>query len=154
MVSRGRVESINVSRGGVPKTSVSEALVTEQGVDSDRQDNLRDHGGPDRAVSLFSLELIQALQREGHPIGAGTSGENITLSGLDWPALTPGRELLVGPVRLVITNYAAPCETIRQSFLDLRFVRISQKAHPGWSRLYTRVLTCGIVRPGDPVHVL
>ena len=66
------MESINVSRGGVPKTSVFEALVTEHGVDGDRQHDLRHHGGPDRAVSLFSLELIQALQREGHPIAAGT----------------------------------------------------------------------------------
>jgi MOSC domain-containing protein YiiM len=152
--SRGCVESINVSRGGVPKTGVFEALVTEHGVDGDWQADRRHHGGPGRAVCLFSLELIQALQGEGHPIAAGTTGENITISGLDWPSLTPGRELRIGSVRLQITDYAAPCETIRGSFRDFRSVRISHKAHPGWSRLYTRVLTSGIIRPGDAVEVL
>jgi MOSC domain-containing protein YiiM len=47
----GRVESINASRGGVPKQSMSEALITEAGLDGDRQRDLRFHGGPDRASS-------------------------------------------------------------------------------------------------------
>jgi MOSC domain-containing protein YiiM len=152
MVRHGRVESINVSRGGVPKTSVVEATVGPLGLDGDHQNDLRYHGGPDRAVSLFSLELIEALRGEGHPIAAGTAGENITISGLDWRALSPGGELLIGPVRLQITAYADPCETIRRSFTDGDFTRISQKLHPGWSRLYTRVLSGGIVKPGDAVH--
>lgn len=154
LACEGRVESVNVSRGGVPKTAVFEALVTEQGVAGDRQDDLRYHGGPDRAVSLFSLDLIEALRREGHPIAAGTAGENVTVTGLDWAVVTPGRELLVGPVRLLITAYAAPCEMIRESFLHGTFVRISHKVHPGWSRVYARVLTRGIIRPGDQVQVL
>ena len=33
----GRIESINVSRGGVPKTSVFEALITFRGLDGDCQ---------------------------------------------------------------------------------------------------------------------
>src|SRR5689334_24955376 len=33
----GRLESINVSRGGVPKHPVSEAIVGELGLDGDRQ---------------------------------------------------------------------------------------------------------------------
>ena len=47
----GRVESINTSRGGVPKQPVFEALVTADGVDGDRQSDRRFHGGPDRAVA-------------------------------------------------------------------------------------------------------
>lgn len=149
----GRVESVNTSRGGVPKTTVFEALVTASGLDGDHQDDGRYHGGPDRAVILFSLDLIRALQVEGHPIGVGTTGENFTVSGLDWPALTPGRELQLGPVRLVLTNYAAPCENIRGSFRSGDFTRISQKVHPGWSRLGARVLSEGVVRAGDDVVV-
>src|SRR5687768_9310782 len=98
----GRVASINVSRGGVPKIGVDEALVTEYGLEGDHQNDLRHHGGPDRAVSLFSLELIDALRAEGHPIAPGTAGENITISGLEWSSLSSGREILIGPVRLRI----------------------------------------------------
>jgi MOSC domain-containing protein YiiM len=147
----GRVESINTSRGGVPKTSAFEALVTEYGLDGDRQRDRRFHGGPDRAIVLYSLEVIRALQDEGHPITVGSTGENLTLSGLDWTAVAPGAELRIGDAHLLITKYASPCENIAPSFLDSDFTRISQKRHPGWSRVCARVLAGGIVRMGEAV---
>src|SRR5262245_39711330 len=150
---RGTVESINVSRGGVPKTSVFEALVTEHGLSGDLQRDLRFHGGPDRAVSLFSSEIIEALQLDGHPIAPGSAGENLTVSGLDWAALKPGIEIQIGTVRLLVTGFASPCEKIRGSFLDGDMTRLSQKRHAGQSRLYARVLAGGVVRPGDTVVV-
>ena len=150
----GRVESINTSRGGVPKASAFEALVTENGIDGDRQRDLRFHGGADRAVVLYSLEVIQALQREGHPIAVGSTGENITLSGIDWTGVVPGVEMQIGDVRLLITKFASPCENIGPSFMDDDFTRISQKRHAGWSRVCARVLAGGIVRMGDPVDVV
>jgi len=150
----GRIESINVSRGGVPKTPVFEALVTVGGIDGDRQRDPRFHGGPERAVVLFSLDVIRALQREGHPINIGTTGENLAVSGIDWTAISPGVELEIGGARLVITKYASPCEKIRRSFLDEDFTRISQKLHAGWSRLCARVVTEGIVRIGDQVKLI
>lgn len=151
METKGRIESINTSRGGVPKMGVFEALVTEQGLDGDRQRDRRLHGGPDRAVMLFPLELIRALQREGHPIATGTTGENLTVSGTDWAAVVPGSELEVGEVRLRITTYASPCEIIAGPFLGGDFTRISQQVHVGWSRVCARVLTGGLIRLGDPI---
>ena len=151
--SEGRVEAINTSRGGVPKTAVFEAVVTREGIVGDVQRDLRHHGGPERAVSIYSLELIADLQREGHPIAPGTAGENLTVSGVDWPLAVPGCEIQVGDVRLAVTGFASPCENIRRSFKDEHFTRISQKVHPGWSRVYCRVVVPGTIRPGDPVRV-
>ncbi len=151
MGGMGRVESINTSRGGVPKMSAFEALVTECGLDRDRQRDRRFHGGPDRAIVLYSLDVIRALQSEGHPVTIGSTGENLTVSGLDWTVVAPGAELRIGDVRLVITKYASPCENIAPSFVDSDFTRISQKRHPGWSRVCARVLAGGIVRMGDEV---
>ena len=71
------VHQINVSDGGVPKLPVLEATVSNKGVDGDRQRNLKFHGGPDRAICVYSLELIEQLQEEGHPIDPGSSGENL-----------------------------------------------------------------------------
>ena len=151
MKPAGRLESINISRGGVPKTSVFEALVTEAGLDGDFQRDRRFHGGADRAVVIFSLELIRALQREGHPIGAGTTGENLTVSGIRWTAVAPGVELHIGDVHLLVTKYTSPCENIRDSFANGDVSRISERRHPGWSRVSARVLAGGILRIGDPV---
>ncbi len=96
----GRLESVNTSRGGVPKTSMLEALITPYGVSGDSQHDVADHGGPDRAVVLFSLEVIRDLQAEGHAVAPGTTGENLTVSGLDWASLGPGTRIRVGGVRL------------------------------------------------------
>jgi MOSC domain-containing protein YiiM len=149
----GRIESINISGGGVPKQPVFEASVTVAGIDGDRQRDRRWHGGPDRAVVIFSLDVIEALQAEGHPIAPGTTGENLTLRGIDWTTVVPGAELAIGEVRLRVTKYASPCYKIARSFGDGDVSRIAQSLHPGWSRICARVLTEGLVRIGDTVQV-
>jgi len=154
-VSRGgRVHAIHVSNGGVPKRPRDSCRITIDGVEGDRQRDLRFHGGPMRAVSLYSLDLIDALRQEGHPIGAGVIGENLTLAGVDWSAMVPGASLLIGPVQLTLTAFASPCTNIAPAFRDQHFVRVSQKVHPGWSRLYAKVDREGIVTVGDAVRVL
>src|SRR5262245_40744693 len=92
--------------GGVPKYRVPSAEVTPQGVIGDKQRDRRHHGGPKRAVSLYSDERIQALRAEGHPIAPGSAGENLTISGLDWPMLHIGDRLRIGErVLIEITGY-------------------------------------------------
>jgi MOSC domain-containing protein YiiM len=149
----GRLSSINVSGGGVPKRAVPEAEISASGVAGDRQRDLRYHGGPERAVSLLGADVIEALVAEGHPIAAGTTGENLTIAGLRWSDVAPGAELTIGPVRLLVTSYASPCSKIAASFAGEAFTRISHKTHPGWSRVYARVLAPGRVRIGDPVRL-
>jgi MOSC domain-containing protein YiiM len=149
------VHQINVSDGGIPKHPIFEAKVSQNGVDGDRQRNLKVHGGPDRAVCLFSLDLIERMQDEGHSIDAGSSGENLTLAGLTWNELMPGTRLSIGPdIQLEVSSYCAPCELNARWFRDGDIMRISQRSNPGWSRLYARVLRTGVVRPGDVVEVL
>ena len=149
------VYQINLSDGGVPKHPVLEAVIAKTGVEGDRQRNLKVHGGPDRALCLFSQELIERLQDEGHSIEAGSSGENLTLVGLEWEKLKPGDQLQIGPdVQVEIMSYTAPCDKNARWFLDGDSKRISQKVNPGWSRLYARVLVEGLVRPGDAVEIL
>lgn len=149
----GTVVSLNVSNGGVPKRAVARARVTVGGMEGDRQRDLRHHGGPDRALCLFSADIIAALRTEGHPIEPGMVGENVTISGLDWWLLRPGVQIDIGEVGVELTSYAMPCRNITPAFADGRSVRISQKLHPGESRLYARVLREGVLAVGDPVVV-
>ena len=148
-----RIASLNRSDGGVPKTRVDRAWAGTDGMEGDRQRDLRYHGGPERALSLYSLELIEQLQAEGHPIVAGAAGENVTVSGVEWRRVVPGTELRLGEVSVLVTSYATPCRTIRRAFLDEEFIRISQKLHPGWSRVYARVLRAGELVVGAPVEL-
>src|SRR5690349_11788499 len=135
---------INVSRGGAPKHPVEQAAVTTEGIVGDYQRDRRSHGGPTRALCLFTIEEIRRLQAEGHPIAPGSAGENLTLEGLDLAALTPGTRLTLGDeVEIELTSYTAPCDNIAASFADGDFTRISHKLHPGESRIYARVLREG-----------
>ena len=62
-MSSGFVESVNVNpEGGVPKHPVEGAMIRYGGVEGDKQNDLRYHGGPDRAVSIYSSEIIRSLQ--------------------------------------------------------------------------------------------
>ena len=151
----GRIRAINLSSGGVPKKSVDDAQVARSGIVGDAQNDTKHHGGPDRAVCLYSFELIQSLQREGHPIGIGTIGENVTVEGVNWDLVVPGARIRCGDqVELEVVSFTRPCKTIRDSFIDGLFRRISQLFHPGWSRVYARVLSEGRIRRGDRVEVI
>lgn len=151
----GRVAQVNVSpRGGVPKLAVDAAHVGATGLAGDAVRYTKIHGGPERAVCLFSLELIEALRAEGHPVSPGTTGENLTLAGIDWGGLSPGDVLAVGDaVRLQLTTRVEPCKTIAASFAGGNFRRIQPARVPGETRWYTRVLATGTVRTGDAVTV-
>src|SRR6202171_6428251 len=127
----GVLVSINKSGGGVPKRRVNDAKVSRLGLLGDAQEDKKNHGGPERAVCVYSLERIQALRQEGHPIDVGTAGENVTLEGIDWDLVVPGARLKVGEeVVLEVASFTAPCKTIKESFVDGEFVRISQKLYP------------------------
>ena len=151
----GYIVQINVSKGGVPKTAVAEAKVEINGLVGDRQATPKIHGGPERAVCLWSQEMIDELRQEGHPIAAGSAGENVTIAGLDWIQIIPGVKLKLGSeVLLEVASYAAPCRKNMRWFSNRRYSRISQKKYPGSSRLYARVLSEGMIRPGDAVAIL
>lgn len=155
MTTRATIAQINVSPGGVPKLPVPSARVTELGLEGDAHRELEHHGGPERALCLFALEQIRALQAEGHSISPGTIGENLTVEGLDWERVTPGARLELGDAVVIeVTRYTSPCLTIKKSFRDGDYSRVSQKKHPGSSRVYARVIRTGAIKQGDPVRHL
>ncbi len=150
-----RIFQLNTSRGGVPKLPVREAMVNELGVVGDGHNFPDIHGGPERALCLYSLERILEFQAEGHPIFPGSIGENVTFVGLDWERLEPGDQLALGEdVLIEITRYTTPCNSMEPSFLDGNYARLSQKANPGYSRVYARVLRGGRLVVGQTVQVL
>ncbi len=138
----------------MPKQAVPKARITVDGVTGDSQGTPKVHGGPDRAVCLFSLDVLNVLQAEGHPIGPGSSGENLTVAEVDWAKVAPGDRIRIGDtVLLEVASYTTPCEHNARWFKDGDVHRISQNHYPGSSRLYARVLAEGTVRTGDPVVI-
>jgi MOSC domain-containing protein YiiM len=154
MSHTGHIFQISISGGGVPKSAQQRASIDSEGVAGDKHRDLIHHGGEKRAVCVYSLERILALQGEGHPIYPGSAGENITIAGVDWDAVTPGSRIHLGDaVVLEVTQYTEPCNNIRGSFIDDNMNRIHQNKHAGWSRVYARVLQAGEVKVGDKVKL-
>lgn len=150
----GRIAQINRGDGGVPKHPVDEAEIGPEGLLDDTQAEYPHHGGTEKAVSLLAREVIDALRAEGHPIEAGSTGENLTVEGIDWTCLGPGARLRAGDVLLEIVSYATPCKKQTRWFSDGDFTRILHSKHPGQSRLYARVIQTGRVRTGDPIALV
>ena len=150
-----RIFQLNVSPGGVPKLAIQQGLVQELGMVGDAHRFPKIHGGPERALCLYSLDRILELQAEGHPIFPGAVGENVTIAGLDWNELQPGTRLRLGSeVEVQLTKYTKPCNTILPYFVEGDFHRINQQFHPGYSRIYARILHNGTLRVGQNVTVL
>jgi len=153
----GTVVSVNVSPdGGVPKYPVDRAMVEEVGVSGDYnwfRSNKR-AGDADRAVSIFSIENILALQSEGHPIEVGSTGENLTVKGIPWATLKVGMRLKAGDALLELSEPCAPCSKIGKSFIKNRFSRIDHDEEEGWSRWVARVVEPGLVETGDWVRIV
>ena len=151
----GTVHQLSVSSGGVPKLPVAEARVHRGGMAGDAQADRRHHGGPERALCLFSLERVEEFRAEGHPIAPGSTGENVTITGLDWSRVVPGARLRLGDEVLVeISSYTTPCRTNAQWFAGGDFNRMNHQLHPGCSRVYARILDEGLLRSGDRVELI
>ena len=149
----GVVAHLHASDGGVPKQPIAVAEVTDRGVVGDRQADRHHHGRPLQALCLWSVEVIDALRAEGHPIEPGSAGENITLAGIDWRTIRPGTQLLIGEVLAEVSAWSTPCAKNAGWFADRDFHRMDHDRHPGWSRAYAWVREPGTIRVGDAVVV-
>ena len=151
------VHSINIStQGGVPKIPIDKAEIKFEGVEGDfnkfRTEKKNSIGT--RAVTLFSLEQIEKLKSEGHSIDVGTTGENITIEGVDWPSLEVGARMMIGEAMIELSEPTAPCSKIGKSFIDGAFSRIDHELELGWSRWSASVIEEGQVEIGSQVILL
>lgn len=148
--AKGAVESLQTSRGGVPKKSIETVDIDLTGVLGDKQANRTHHGRPWQAVCLWSREVLDAFAAQGNPIDAGCAGENITVSGIDWSLVRPGTTIAIGDVEMQVSAYAIPCKQNSKWFADGDFRAMSHER--GWvSRVYALVCRGGSVRVGDTV---
>lgn len=149
----GTVDGLFVSKGGVPKRPIDEAVVGYRGVDGDRQAARQHHGRVWQALCLWSTEVLERLRAEGHPIAPGNAGENVCISGIDWSELRPGVRIELGTVLAEVSAYADPCTKNAGWFVDGDYRRMGHEREPGISRVYASVVRNGVIHPGDTVTV-
>lgn len=138
-----RVIGLFVSQGGVPKLPVDTLSVTITGCLGDKQNDLKHHGGPDKAICILQNCIIENLQSKGHPIIPGSTGENLLLDGCEVGEIYPGSIIKFEQLEIEITQDAPPCKTISNSFTDGNFNLISHRKYPQFTRWYGKVIKEG-----------
>lgn len=135
---------LGVQRGESKTPCAFAELIAEHGLQGDI------HAGthPQRHVSLFAQEILQAIQTEGFNLAPGELSANLFTEGLPLDSLAPGTQIRIGGAIIEIVQQRKPCRSI---------TRISNRLP---KRLYgqcgqlARVLKGGLVRTGDAIEVL
>ena len=140
---------------GIFKIPVSGPIMARKlNLQGDGQGDRSVHGGPDKAVYLYSWDNIlywrKALQRED--LGPGSFGENLTVDGLGESEVAIGDEFAIGTARFAVTQPRLPCFKLA---LALETPSITKTfLESGRTGFYLRVLQEGILQAGDLIYPL
>ncbi len=129
-------------------------MVSKLNLQGDGQADLSVHGGPDKAVYLYSWDHIlrwkKVLQRDD--LRPGSFGENLTVEGLGEKEVAIGDEFAIGTARFVVTQPRFPCFKLA---LALETPSITKTfLESGRTGCYLRVLQEGVIQAGDPLYPL
>ena len=166
------LESVNVGQprtevvgsGGDAQASMTSAIWKEPvtgpiwldpiGLHGDRVADRKIHGGPWRAVLMYSADHYPRWRQEWNrrDVGAGAFGENLTVRGIQESTACLGDRFEIGEAVLEITSPRGPCWKLarRHDVPDLVAVVKANHRH-GW---YLRVLKPGWIESGQPVTLV
>lgn len=136
-------------RSGIFKqTLAGRAWLGALNLAGDGQEDLENHGGPDRAALVYSADHYPIWRESlGHELPYGCFGENITAAGLDEETVCIGDIYTLGEARVQVSQPRVPCWKLarRNDIKDLT-ARVDAAARGGW---YVRVLVEGMIGAGD-----
>lgn len=101
-----------------------------------------------RQVSLLASESIDKMRKLGLDVNSGDFAENITTSGIDLVSLPLGTRLHVGETLLEVTQIGKECHTRCAIYYQAGDCVMPKEG------IFARVITGGMVRPGDEVRVI
>jgi MOSC domain-containing protein YiiM len=138
---------------GGRKTPAPAAMLRFTNFDGDGQADLKNHGGPDKAVCVYSFEHYPYWEKTlGVTLAPGAFSENLTIAGLRESEVCIGDVFDIGEARVQISQPRQPCSKLAG--------KNNRKDLPGmihansFSGFYFRVLREGMVRAGDAVTLV
>lgn len=145
---------------GIAKRPVAvPTRLTKTGFETDRQGDLRHHGGPEKAVHHYPWDHYRCWRGDigAHPLleAPGAFGENLSTLGLTEADVAIGDVFRLGEALIEVSQGRQPCWKLNARFDHATMAREVQKTgRTGW---YYRVLEEGLVAPGDslvPVELM
>jgi len=140
---------------GVFKEPVSgRVMLRSLNLDGDRQIDLKGHGGPFKAVCVYTIENYEHWKRElgRDDLKFPQFGENFTVEGMREDEIHVGDVMRVGDALVEVTQPRVPCYRLGIKMGDPHFPkRFLQSCLVGF---YLRVLEEGLVGAGDGIELV
>lgn len=119
----------------------------------DKQADLENHGGPDKAVCAYAFDHYSFWEEElGQKLRMASFGENLTIEGLTEDSVHIGDTFKLGEAVLQVTQPRQPCYKLATKLGQPDMVL--QVRNTGFSGYYFRVLEEGNVSVGDQLVLL
>jgi MOSC domain-containing protein YiiM len=125
-----------------------------EGLSGDQQYDRTGHGGPDRALLMYSADHYPRWRQEWgrKDLAAGGFGENLTVTGLNEDSACIGDVYRIGAVRVEVSSPRSPCANLSRLHGIPELVKtIVQNHRSGW---YLRVLQEGWLEAGIPLELV
>ena len=140
---------------GIYKSPVSGAVcLSAENLDGDQQADLRVHGGPDKALCVYSAHHYPRWreQLDVHECGPGWFGENFSVEGQNESSVAIGDTFRVGTAIVQVSQPRQPCAKLarRWNRPDMPKLVIAS-GRTGW---YLRVIEPGHVEGGQSLTII
>lgn len=153
--------TIGTQRSGEPvQSAIDKQVVSADSLElsdlnlmGDRQADLVNHGGPDKAVYVYPADHLPRWNDELRvEFGPGTFGENLTITGTDERAVRIGDVWAWGDALLQVSQPRQPCYKLAMISGQPAIGR--HMVETGWTGWYLRVLRPGTVPVAGPILVM
>ncbi|NGQ97330.1 MOSC domain-containing protein [Brevibacillus sp. SYP-B805] len=139
---------------GIYKSPVEgPVFLARDNFEGDRQADLINHGGPDKAVCVYPDEHYAYWQQELQmTLPPGTFGENLTVSGIRETEVCIGDIYQLGEAVVQVSQPRQPCYKLagKLGVADM----VARVQSTGYTGYYFRVLQEGRVSKGDALRLL
>jgi len=152
----GKPQTRTNERGGewtsaIAKSPISgPVMLRRENLDGDVQANRKYHGGPDKAICVYSSEHYPLWRVEcARPdMPFGSFGENLTLEGLTEEDVCIG-DIYISPsgATIQVCQPRIPCVNVRRNWSASKLP--GRMKETGYTGFYARVLVEGILAAGE-----
>ncbi len=126
-----------------------EVTAGPEGIEGDRSADLNVHGGVDKAIYAYGMDVYPLWKQKRPDLQFGNSamGENLTVEQLDETQFFVGDEYVLGSALLQVSEPRFPCFKLGMKYQDPKIiVDFNSLCRPG---VYFRLLQPGSFKIGD-----
>jgi len=154
MPARHMIDGKEVTTGIVKSPVPGRNRVRWLAIDGDGHANQPNHGGPDQALSVYSIDHYQfwGARFGRHDFSCGVFGENLTVDGMTETEMCIGDVLEIGTATLQVTHPRIPCFRLSYRLGIPKFHQ--EQLESGRIGYLLRVLQEGEIAAGDEVRLV